>query len=57
MKFYILVIGVSVSKPHTSELNGGFSLIYIYMWKSHVEIGGYSVVYFDCITAFKLPYR
>ena len=27
---------------------------YSYMWQSHVEIEGYSVVYFDCIPA---PYR
>ena len=29
------VIGVSVSEPHTSELNGGISYIYIYI-REHV---------------------
>ena len=28
-----------------------------YMWQSHVEIEGYSVVYFNCIAAFEVPYR
>ena len=27
------------------------------MWQSHVEIEGYSVVYFDYIAAFEVPYR
>ena len=27
---------------------------YLYMWQSHVEIEGYSVMYFDCIA---VPYR
>ena len=27
------------------------------MWQSRVEIGGYSIAYFDCITAFEAPYR
>ena len=27
------------------------------MWQSCVEIEGYSVAYFDCITAFEAPYR
>ena len=34
--FFLVIIGVSVSKPHTSELNGGFSLslsLYIYMYR------------------------
>ena len=26
------------------------------MWQSHVEIEGYSVVYFDRIAAFEVPY-
>ena len=26
------------------------------MWQSCVEIEGYSVVYFNCIAAFKAPY-
>ena len=28
----LFIIGVSVSKPHTSELNGGISLIYVYTY-------------------------
>ena len=32
-------------------------LLQIYMWQSCVEIEGYSVAYFDCITALKAPYR
>ena len=28
-----------------------------YMWQSRVEIEGYSVVYFDRIAAFEVPYR
>ena len=28
-----------------------------YMWQSCVEIEGYSVTYFDCIAAFKVPYH
>ena len=27
------------------------------MWQSHVEIKDYSVVYFDCIVAFKALYH
>ena len=27
------------------------------MWQSRVEIEGYSVMYFDRITAFEAPYR
>ena len=27
------------------------------MWQSRVEIKGYSVVYFDHIAAFEVPYR
>ena len=26
------------------------------MWQSRVEIKGYSIVYIDCIAAFKVPY-
>ena len=26
------------------------------MWQSHVEIKYYSVAYFDCVTAFEVPY-
>ena len=29
---------------------------YIHMWQSRVEIEGYSVVYFDCIAAFEVPF-
>ena len=28
-----------------------------HMWHFRVEIEGYSVAYFDCITAFKVPYH
>ena len=28
-----------------------------HMWQSRVEIEGYSVVYFDCITVFEAPYH
>ena len=28
----------------------------IHVWQSCVEIEGYSVAYFDCITAFEAPY-
>ena len=44
--------GVNVSEPHTSELNCDFT----YMWQSCVEIEDYSIMYFNCITAFKAPY-
>ena len=27
-----------------------------YIWQSRVEIEGYSVAYFNCITAFEAPY-
>ena len=27
------------------------------MWQSHVEIEGFSVVYFDSIAVFEAPYR
>ena len=29
----------------------------LHMWKSRVKIENYSVAYFDCIAAFKVPYR
>ena len=29
----------------------------VYMWQSHVEIEGYSVMYFDHIATFKVLYR
>ena len=29
----------------------------VYMWQSRVEIEGYSVMYFDRIAAFEVPYR
>ena len=29
----------------------------MYMWQSRVEIKDYSIAYFDCIAAFKAPYR
>ena len=29
---------------------------WIYMWQFHIEIDGYSITYFDHITAFKAPY-
>ena len=32
-------------------------LTVVHMWQSRVEIEGYSVAYFDRITAFKAPYR
>ena len=28
-----------------------------YRWQSRVEIKDYSIMYFDCITVFKVPYR
>ena len=31
-----LLFGESASKPHTSELNDGFCLIYIYIYLSYV---------------------
>ena len=31
--------------------------MYIHTWQSCVEIKDYSVAYFDCIAAFKVPYR
>ena len=30
--------------------------MYVQMWQSHVEIKDYSVMYFDCIPTFKMPY-
>ena len=34
-----------------------FSIIKLNMWQSRVEIEHYSVVYFECNTAFVVPYR
>ena len=31
--------------------------IHVHMWQSRVEIEGYSVVYFDRIAAFEVPYH
>ena len=42
------IIGVSVSEPHTSEFNGGISLIYVYMYctskctRTHTTCGQYA---------------
>ena len=34
-----------------------FCYIHMYMWQSCVEIEGYSVLYFDRIAAFEVPYH
>ena len=39
-----------------SHLHLDFLRVHLSMWQSHVEIGGYSIVYFDRIAAFEVPY-
>ena len=34
-----------------------FAVAIWYMWQSHVEIEGYSDVYFDRIAVFEVPYH
>ena len=39
------VIGASVSEPHTSEFNGGISLIHVYIY---IYVGMYRTSYVQC---------